>query len=109
MATSKVKWHGEKVKQEVGQRCFQAMSKACLLVLADAKRYCPVDTGRLRASLAHEIEMSKDGVTGRVGTNVKYGVYVEYGTSNPNYPKQPYLRPALEKNKGKIKQLLKGK
>ena len=106
MAT-KIKWHGDKLIKEVGLKCFQTMEKACLLVERDAKRMCPVDTGRLRASLSHEIERSKDGTVGRVGTNVEYGVYVEYGTRKMSA--KPYLRPALENNKGKIKRLLGGK
>lgn len=104
---AKLIWRGEQLKREVSLKCLQAMEKACFLVESDAKRYCPRKTGRLRASITHEIETGKDRVTGRVGTNVKYGVYQEYGTSKMSG--QPYLRPALEKNKGKIKQLLKGK
>lgn len=101
---AKVKWYGDKLIAEVGLKCFQAMEKACLLVEGDAKRICPVDTGRLRASLSHEIEKKGDETVGRVGTNVEYGVYVEYGTSKMSA--KPYLRPALENNKGKIKRLL---
>ena len=104
---SKVKWYGPKLIQEVGLKCFQNMEKACLLVEGDAKRMCPVDTGRLRSSLAHEIEKKGNEVIGRIGTNVVYGVFQEYGSSTQSGT--PYLRPALEKNKGKIKQILGGK
>jgi len=104
---AEVKWYGDKLIKFVGQKCFQAMEKACLLVEGDAKRICPVDTGRLRASITHETEKSGDEVIGRVGTNVEYGVYVEYGTDRASA--KPYLRPALENNKGKIKRLLGGK
>jgi len=107
MAKAKVKWYGDKLIKEVGLKCFQNMEKACLLVEGDAKRMCPVDTGRLRASLSHEMEKKGDEVIGRVGTNIEYGVYVEYGTERMSA--KPYLRPALENNKGKIKQLLGGK
>lgn len=104
---AKVVWYGDKLTKQVSLKCFQAMRKICLLIEADAKRYCPVDTGRLRDSITHEIEKGKDRVTGRVGTNVVYGVFQEYGTRYQSG--KPYLRPALEKNKSKIKQLLKGK
>lgn len=107
MAISKVKWHGDKLIKEVGQKCFQNMEKACMLVYTDAKRMCPVVTSRLMNSIAWEIEKKADEVVGRVGTNVEYATYVEYGTSKMSA--QPYLRPSLEKNKGKIKQLLGGK
>ena len=104
---SNVKWYGQKLIKEVGQKCFQNMEKACLLVEGDAKREVRVDTGRLRASITHEIEKTKDETIGRVGSNVEYAVYQEYGTSKMRG--HPYLRPALERNKGRIKQLLGGK
>lgn len=106
MATN-IKWYGKELQEKVALKCFQNIEKACLLVEGDAKRMCPVDTGRLRASITHETEKSGDEVIGRVGTNVEYGVYVEYGTSKMSA--KPYLRPSLEKNKGKIKRLLGGK
>lgn len=43
-----------------------------------AKEECPVDTGRLRNSIAHKVVNDEKSVY--VGTNVEYGVYVEYGT-----------------------------
>jgi len=55
----------------------------------DAKAACPVDTGHLRESLEHEVQDD----TLRVGSNVKYAVYVEEGTRHMHA--QPYLRPAL--------------
>ncbi len=59
-------------------------------VLSDAERGVPVDTGRLRQSLAAEVS---DG-TLRVGsTDVEYSTYVELGTRHQR--PQPYLRPAL--------------
>lgn len=100
-----VKWYGDKLIKEVGLKCFQNMEKACLLVEGDAKRICPVDTGRARASITHEVEKSGNEVRGIVGSNVEYFIFFEYGTSKMSA--KPTLRPALEKNKGKIKQLFK--
>ena len=37
-----------------------------------------VDTGRLRNSVSHAVEGEEQAVY--IGTNVEYGVYVEYGT-----------------------------
>ena len=53
-----------------------------------AKRLCPVDTGRLRNSIAHEVE----GQDAYIGTNVEYAPFIEYGTSRMK--PRPYLRPA---------------
>lgn len=68
-------------------------------ILADAKRGVPVDTGDLRAS--GEVLGISNGV-GRVGfgTDPKtesYAAVVEglAPKPTPNYPYQPYLRPAL--------------
>jgi HK97 gp10 family phage protein len=58
-----------------------------------AIRGCPVDTGRLRASITHEIASDVEGLVGRVGTDVEYAPYVEFGTGR--MAAQPYLRPAL--------------
>lgn len=56
-----------------------------------ARALVPVDTGRLRNSLHHEVK----NFTLRVGSrDVEYSAYVEYGTSRT--PAQPYLRPAIE-------------
>jgi HK97 gp10 family phage protein len=58
-----------------------------------AKRACPVDTGRLRSSITHEVAVDVRGLAGRVGTNVEYAPYVEFGTSRASA--QPFLIPAL--------------
>lgn len=58
-----------------------------------AKRRCPVDTGRLRASITHALERDAGGLVGTVGTDVEYAPFVELGTSRAQA--QPYLRPAL--------------
>lgn len=70
------------------------IDRRATLVLNGAKRRCPVDSGRLRASLTKEITMeggrkwanqTGSGVSGgvpvaRVGTNLKYATYVHEGT-----------------------------
>ena len=43
---------------------------------ANCKELCPVDTGRLRNSITYEV--SEDGESVIVGTNVKYATYVEF-------------------------------
>ena len=104
---NKFRWDDSKLRMEVNSKVRANMEKACLMVEADAKRICPVDTGRLRSSLTYEIETGKDEITGKVGTNVEYSIPVEFGTSKQRA--QPYLRPSLAKNIPKIKQLFGGK
>lgn len=64
-----------------------------LRVERNAKRYCPVDTGHLRASITHSIGLDSEGVFGTVGTDVHYARFVEFGTRYMDA--QPFLRPAL--------------
>lgn len=41
---------------------------------------CPVNGGRLRASITDQIIMEPTGPVGRVGTNVEYALFVHEGT-----------------------------
>jgi len=83
----------------------QAVMQAGVLVERDAKINVPVDTGRLRNSIATRIsESSSNNISAEVGTNVQYAKSVEYCSSKMNA--QPYLYPALEYNKQKILKML---
>ncbi len=52
-----------------------------------------VRTGRLRSSIAYEIESSPFGLLGRYGSNVRYAFYLETGLKNG--ATYPFLRPAI--------------
>lgn len=56
----------------------RALMKCGAIVENYAKQDAPVDTGRLRNSIKHEME---DGDTVDIGTDVEYAVYQELGTS----------------------------
>lgn len=71
-----------------------------LIAEAYASEACPVDTGRLRASISHD----HDDNTMMVGTNVEYAPYVELGTKNAGA--QPFLRPAIENHMGEYKETM---
>lgn len=86
-----------------------ALTKAGVIVEAQAVRNAPVDTGRLKGSItwATMREGSADGVSRpdrkgvvHIGTNVDYAQHVEYGTVKMDM--QPYLRPALALHRGRI-------
>ena len=104
---SRFKWDDRKLRQVVDVKIRNNMERAVLMVENDAKRFVAVDTGRLRSSITHEIERSKNEIIGRVGTNVNYAIAQEYGTSKQSGT--PYLRPALKKNIPKIRQMFKGR
>lgn len=60
-----------------------------------------VDTGNLRRNIEHGV-MGDD--TAVVGTDVKYGKYVEFGTSR--MPARPFLKQAVENHKEEYKKLM---
>ena len=67
-----------------------------------AKENCPVDTGRLRNSITHEVEMGDKSAI--IGTNVEYAAIVELGTSKMRASQ--YLPPAAEKHSGEYKTIV---
>jgi len=80
----------------------RALKLSGLVVEGKAKLLAPVDTGRLRNSIK-SVMQSKTVV--RVGTNVFYAKFMEFGTVfiSP----RPFLRPALRLSKNKIKQIFR--
>lgn len=71
----------------------KGLTRATVRIERDAKRMCPVDTGRLRSSIGRALDRDARGLVGVVGTDVDYAAFVELGTSRAGA--QPFLRPAL--------------
>ena len=65
-----------------------------------AKEIVPVDTGRLRNCVTHEV----DGKEVYIGTNVEYAPPVEYGTIKQKA--QPFLIPAATDHASTYKQII---
>ena len=75
----------------------KAIMDGGFLVERDAKKRCPVDTGRLRSS----INTRKTGnLEVTVMDGVDYGKFIEYGTSKMRA--QPFMRPAANAQKPAI-------
>ena len=66
-----------------------AIVKATADIKLHAVRHCPVDTGRLRASI--ESENTDDKII--IRANTEYDKYVEFGTIRQS--PQPFIRPAI--------------
>lgn len=64
-----------------------------LRAVRNMQQLCPVDTGRLRASIGMTAGQDARGPYIDVGTNVDYALPVEYGTSHMDA--QPFARPGL--------------
>lgn len=75
-----------------------ALAKLLLGIAQDiegkAKRYTPVDTGRLRSSLTSVVSSDGEGLYAMVGTDVEYAPYVEFGTYRTR--PQSFLRRAID-------------
>lgn len=69
-----------------------------LAIQRGAKVYCPVRTGRLRASIA--LRFYQSGLTAEVGTNVVYGPVIEYG--GRGRMAKPFMQPALDDEREKF-------
>ena len=90
-------------------------------IVEAAKDLCPVDTGALRKSIRKEKELRSlypltftIGVAAggheknpKTGREVDYASYVEFGTSRT--PAQPFMGPAIEKNREEIRRILSKK
>lgn len=96
--TGKMKSHRPEREKELLGKLTIGLQKAIMTVEGDAKKGCPVDTGRLRSSITSRIEES----TGVIGTTVEYASYVEFGTDR--MPARPFLFPAAERVRARIKE-----
>lgn len=56
------------------------LARRAVKVESAAKRFCPVDTGRLRSSITWRLGRGPRGFFADIGTNVAYALYVERGT-----------------------------
>lgn len=69
------------------QAINKGLGKAAQKIKADAKRFCPYDTGRLKGSISSEHTGPMEWA---VGTNVEYAPYVEFGTGSLGDPSVPH-------------------
>lgn len=92
--------HVDEVLNALQSQKSKILEEWGLTAEAYASDYCPVDTGRLRASISHDT----DEDTMYLGTNVEYAPYVELGTSRMDA--QPFLRPAIENHMDEYKDIM---
>jgi HK97 gp10 family phage protein len=79
---------------------MKRLIKAGRNVERGAKRYCPVDTGRLRSSITSVVGEVDGETSVVVGTNVEYAPHIEFGTSRQTA--QSFLRRALDDETRKL-------
>lgn len=101
----KVKWDDRALRREVDDQMVKLLTGLGIRGETLAKQGITgrpdpelkaIDTGRLRASLTHEVDAKKLLV--RIGTNVKYAIWVFTGhrtRSGTHVPAKPVLRQML--------------
>lgn len=116
------------VKEEMQAAVLRALEKCGLTAETYAKNLCPVDTGNLRNSIAHQVDSGEPAVY--IGSNSEYAAYVELGTGK-YYPggrptpwvyqdahgnwhlthgqrAKPYLKPAVADHASQYKGIIEG-
>lgn len=95
-----VKDNSSKVKKELEVKIKKALEQIGQTGESYAKLLCPVDTGHLRNSIAHQVQDK----TVYVGTPVEYGVYVELGARGRT--PQPFIKPAIKGHLGEYRLII---
>lgn len=108
----KNKWYGAKVISNINNNLEKKLEQIGQHIEGQAIREISsgpnqaVKSSRLKNSITHDKpEKTAGHISVRVGTNVKYGVHVEFGTWKMK--PRPFLRTALLKSKSRIKEILK--
>ena len=116
------------ISAEIKAALLRGLEKCGLVGEGYAKKLCAVDTGNLRNSITHAVDEAEPAAY--IGTNSKYGSYVELGTGiyaeggggrptpwvyqdakgNWHYTHgnkaQPFLRPAVADHAAQYRQIL---
>ncbi len=77
-----------------------ANMKSALAIEGSAKEVTPVDTGRLRGSIATSLGVKDRGLSSIVQTNVFYAIFVHEGTSRAKG--RPFMKQGVDKVIGRI-------
>ena len=84
--------NSDKVLDEMNMQVFRALMAIGQEAEGYAKDNCPVDTGRLRNSIANTVNQDEKAVY--IGTNVEYAPYVEYMDYRHKVGQAHFLRDA---------------
>lgn len=93
------------VEGEIGAALARGLEAVGLAAEGYAKAQTPVDTGRLRSSITHQVVAGERAVY--IGTNVEYAPYVEFREDvRHKVGKAHFLRDAATDNADKYRQIL---
>lgn len=102
MDNIKLELHTDEILRALDSQVEAALTAVGMQAETYAKQLAPVDTGRLRNSITHELDTANKAVI--IGTAVEYAPYVELGTSRQKA--QPYLKPAIINNLSEYKNIV---
>jgi HK97 gp10 family phage protein len=108
-------WRINEYLDKMDNHLADKLEDAATVVKTQAKAITPVDTGRLRDSIAHQVNKTEH--TAIIGTPVEYAIYVEFGTGrqakdgkgNQNIAgqkPQSFLRRALKEKEEAVRKIL---
>lgn len=92
--------NAREIENAISKAYMRGLEEVGLLAEGYAKKKCPVDTGRLRNSITHQLK----GDSVYIGTNVEYGPHVELGTRKQKA--QPFLRPAAQDHSSQYRKVI---
>ena len=95
--------HRKEVEDAVHQAIITGLNACGMVAETYAKKGAPVDTGRLRNSIAHKVD--KEEPAAYIGTNVEYAPYQEFGTRRGVKAKH-FLRNAVQNHTQEYKSIL---
>lgn len=104
-----VKWFPENFLKEADRIVGRNLEEVAEKVEADAKTFCPVDSGDLKKSIKNYKSKHKDGgyIVWAGGGEEYYASFVELGSVK--MAAKPFLNPALEKNKSFMRKVFGAK
>ena len=100
-----IKWNDTVMLHKINELMDGVSSKGADMVAKDARRLVPVKTGALKKTIVTKKSKFADGghVVSMGGGLRHYGTFIELGASGK--PARPFMRPALNKNKRKIRKM----
>jgi HK97 gp10 family phage protein len=108
LVTRLLPWKGDDAKSRFDVAGRMGAEMAAQYVAGRARVYCPVDTGRLRASI--DVDGTQAGAKWNVVVPAYYAKYVEFGTLHGNYwiAPNPFFRRALADGRKEFPRILGG-
>ena len=93
----------DRAKNIFEKTAWNTLKKMGMFLVAEAKKRCPVDTGRLRGSIQYYLSKiwGKNYLT--IGATAEYAIFVHEGTRKMR--KRPFIKDGILENIGKLQEI----